>query len=97
LLSCQAHHHEHRFIISGEELYKVGRTGDLMRHLQQNSKGDILECAILVNAEKLIEAQKIVLYTLRETFTPRTDIGRNYFAGDIDCMIQTIYDILRNL
>jgi uncharacterized C2H2 Zn-finger protein len=86
---------EREFLATGELLYKVGRTRDVMQRFKQYPKGSQLNFVMYVSEDNILGAEKIILCAFRDTFKHRTDIGKEYFEGDILDMVQTVINILQ--
>lgn len=82
--------HEREFLVSGEELYKIGRTEDIIRRFQEFPKGSQLKFMIDVPTDKVVNMETKILRIFRKKYTQREDIGTEYFAGNIKCMMQSI-------
>lgn len=77
-----------RFVVSKEPVYKAGRCEAFDKRIDRYEKGfRILYFCICADQK---QTEQRMLSTFRSLFTPRTDIGSEFFEGDIDAMIVEI-------
>ena len=62
--------------------FKIGRSDALLNRLAAYPKGSALITCIAVRDS--VAAEALLLRHFDAVFAPRRDIGREYFAGDID-------------
>ena len=84
--------HEREFINKNEYIIKIGRTNNIAKRFLQYPKGSRLVFSIYVNPTDLINMEKQLLYKFGGVFRARTDIGREYFEGDVNEMIKAIVE-----
>ena len=84
--------HEREFINKNESVIKIGRTNNIAKRFLQYPKGSRLVFSIYVNPTDLINMEKQLLYKFGGVFRARTDIGREYFEGDVNEMIKAIVE-----
>ena len=82
---------ELRFIRTGENIYKVGKTTRGYDRIKEYAKGSRL--LLFMNVSNCHEMEKLILIHLSLNFNKRTDIGREYFEGDHRSMIELIKSI----
>ena len=81
---------EREFIRSGENVYKIGRTSHHPnQRLGKYPKDSELHIIVSVNDD--LESENILLKIFRKKFTRRSDIGAEYFQGDVKIMKEIIY------
>lgn len=81
---------EREFIKTKENIYKIGKSRqENCRRINSYPKGSMLYFIIAVNDCDVIE-QKIIK-SFKKKFTHKTDIGNEYFNGDIKIMISTMF------
>ena len=81
---------EREFIKTEEPIYKIGKSKQLnLGRFSQYPNGSILYFQLVVpDCDKL---EKILIHKFKDKYFQRTDIGREYFQGDIFKMIDDIY------
>ena len=81
---------EREFIKTGEPIYKAGKSKQLnLGRFSQYPKGSTLYFQLIVpDCDKL---ERIILYKFKGKYIQRTDIGIEYFQGDVIKMIDDIY------
>jgi hypothetical protein len=87
--------HEREFINKNESVIKIGRTNNIAKRFLQYPKGSRLVFSIYVNPTDLINMENQLLYKFGGVFRARTDIGREYFEGDVNEMIKAIVEDLQ--
>lgn len=81
---------EREFIRSGENIYKIGRTSHHPnQRLGKYPKDSELHIIVSVNDD--LDSENILLKIFRKKFTRRSDIGAEYFQGDVKIMKEIIY------
>lgn len=80
------------FIRTGEDIYKVGRTSNLMRRFYEYPKGSRLLFSQYVDDD--VSAERKVLAALRTRFTSKTDYGSEYFEGELPEMVREVVAVL---
>jgi len=78
---------EREFAERGTPIYKVGRTTNINRRFSQYPKGS--EMLLSVRVGQVNETEKQLLGIFRTDYIARTDIGSEYFEGDVLSMMQT--------
>jgi len=84
---------EREFIASGEPIYKLGRTKNVVTRFSQYPKGS--EFWAFHRVDQVNETEYHLLKLFREIYIQRTDIGREYFEGDVNLMMQTLLQTLQ--
>lgn len=86
---------EREFIKTEENIYKIGKTKKTIKHrLKQYPKNSKL--IISKNVKNCDVAEKILILEFKKQFAQRKDIGREYFEGDIDDMINLFNNVALN-
>ena len=76
-----------------EDVYKIGRTKNMKNRLQQYPKGSEFITTMKVNDQRMCE--RVLLYTFKDKFKQREDMGNEYFEGNLDQMKSVLCDIAR--
>lgn len=81
---------EREFVRANEDVYKIGKTKTSSAHarIKQYPKDSVLFYTEAVR--NCDEMESLLLNELSRTFKRRTDIGREYFEGDPEKIINTI-------
>ena len=79
---------EREFLHKNEDLYKIGRTGNLAKRICDYPKGSIVHFAI--HSKNLIYDENEIYNIFCIKFKARPDIGKEYFEGNIRVMSDTI-------
>lgn len=82
--------HEREFINKNVFIIKLGRTNSIIKRYPQYPKGSRLIFALYTNSKDLVQVENALLHKFRDVFKARTDIGKEYFEGDVDEMINII-------
>jgi len=77
---------EREFIRSEQPVYKMGITKTLYNRMGQYPKGSIIICVMPIDGDP----ETLCLHRFREIFIARTDIGSEYFQGNIDEMVKLL-------
>jgi hypothetical protein len=77
------------FINSGESIYKLGKTRNPKTRLSSYPNGS--RVYLLTKCVDCDKTEKDLLEKFRDKFVHKTDIGKEYFGGDVDCMIKEIF------
>jgi hypothetical protein len=86
---------EREFINTKENIYKVGRTKmDNLKRFNQYPKQSALLFHMICN--NCVYSEALVIKEFKDKFKQRTDIGNEYFEGDLKLMIEIIYSIIKN-
>lgn len=80
------------FLKHQEPVYKIGRSDNVLCRMRQYPRGSKLIFAQYVHDDCLLE--KHVLNHLTGHFKARTDIGSEYFEGDVQQLIAHVQTIL---
>lgn len=84
---------EREFINSTENIYKIGKTKQTnVDRFKQYSKGSILIFHMLSTNCSADEYRIIQLFKTK--YVQRTEIGSEYFSGNIDNMMRDMFDIV---
>ena len=82
---------EREFIKTNENIYKIGKTKqEFGKRFKNYPNGSKLFLHLYVKNVDVFEKTLIDLFGLE--FKKRSDIGYEYFEGDVDCMKKLIYD-----
>ena len=76
-----------------EDIYKIGRTKNMKNRLSQYPKGSEFITTMKVNDQRMCE--RVLLYTFKDKFKQREDMGNEYFEGNLDQMKSVLCDIAR--
>lgn len=79
---------EREFIKTGEEIYKIGKTINPKNRLSSYPKASVVYN--LTKFKDCHDTEKELLKLFETKFVKRTDIGKEYFEGDTDMMIDVI-------
>jgi hypothetical protein len=72
--------------------FKIGKSSTLLNRMRQYPKGSqVLTCVHVVNADA---AERALLAVFDAAFKRRTDVGREYFAGDPVAMQRLFWSVL---
>lgn len=83
------------FFHKNEPVYKVGRTANIINRMLQYPKGS--KVIFAVGTGDMFASELKVRTELSEHFINRTDIGREYYEGDVNRMLCTIWDTLKEI
>jgi hypothetical protein len=78
------------FLEQDEPVYEVGHTSDLCERLAQYPKESRLLFSVWI--EDTRESERQVYAVLNDFFLHRTDIGRNYYEGNLQRILRVIWD-----
>lgn len=81
-------------IIRSENVYKVGRTGDVMTRFKQYPNGSALLFTCQVDDQVACEAEAVS--ALRAEFVQRAELGREYFEGRLAAMMAVLLGLVPN-
>lgn len=84
---------QREFVNRNEPVYKVGRTGNIITRMLQYPKGS--EVVLAVCTCDMFASELKVRTELSDYFINRTDIGREYYEGDVNRMLNIIWDTLK--
>jgi hypothetical protein len=76
------------FIMQQRPVFKVGHTGEIMKRFSAYPKGSRLLFSCYCCDTKAMEER--ILKGMRACCTHRTDLGREWFEGDINCIMHLI-------
>jgi hypothetical protein len=84
---------EREFIKSRDDIFKVGRSGGIIRRMVRFPKGSSVRC--IVKVADAIEAKCEVLALLKmcKSLTHCIDIGEEYFRGNIETIIDIVTQV----
>jgi hypothetical protein len=86
--------HEREFVNSGNNIYKIGKTKSIKNRMSGYSKNsDILD---ITSVENCLEAERYLIYKFKDHYINRTDIGNEYFQGDVSSMVKLIHEYSLN-
>jgi hypothetical protein len=83
---------EREFITTKETIYKIGRSQNVSKRVAQYPKGS--ELMFTVKVIDVNQTETKLLSIFRDKFKVCKEIGREYFAGDVMCMVRTVIDII---
>ena len=86
--------HEREFMQTEQEVYKIGRTDNVARRFSQYPKGSRLLLSLY--SHDVMTAERELIRIFRNIFKSRKDIGREYFEGTSQPMIDAITAYIRN-
>lgn len=87
---------EREFIKTGEPIYKIGKTSQgYSKRVSQYPKNSVVVAITKVNDCNISEKNIIKCFNLK--FKRRTDIGLEYYEGDIDVMLDEFNKIVSNI
>ena len=78
--------HIREFILLGQPIYKIGRTGrDILKRINDYPKGSYLitHCTLPISCN----AEKLLINIFKSKFIQRKDYGNEYFEGNITDML----------
>jgi len=79
----------------GTNVYKVGRTFDIMKRQSQYTRGTVLYLSYKFVQGDIIELERLLLQWLRCKFQSRTDEGREYFEAPIRALMREFNEFVR--
>ena len=82
------------FLKHQEHVYKVGKTKNIMGRLRQYPRGSKLLFAQYVHDCDILE--NLVINYLSKIFKVRTEIGTEYFEGDVLEILKEVQTVLAN-
>lgn len=80
------------FLLQDIPIYKIGRTEDIIERYKQYPKGSILVYSCY--SDDIIRDENSIKKIFTEKFLKRSDIGVEYFEGDLSKMLIMIHDII---
>jgi len=87
---------EREFIKTYEKIYKIGKSKqENNKRINQYPKQSILLFQIVCNNSEQLERELIKIF--KNKYIQRKDIGNEYFEGDYEDMIKTIYFTRNNI
>lgn len=87
--------HTREFINSDQNIYKIGRTRNLTRRLKSYPKGS--QCLFSIQTNDEINDERNLIDIFKYSFIQRLDIGKEYFEGNIDKMMNIIENNLNEM
>jgi len=78
--------HEREFIKTGENIYKIGRSTNFKNRWGDYPKGSTLKYFSI--CDDSVKHEKILLKMYDKVFKQRTDIGSEYFEGNVLEMVK---------
>jgi hypothetical protein len=79
---------EREFVKSNEEIYKIGKTRSLTNRIGDYPKGSKLKLIYPCEGMDTIEKELLLLFD--EKFIRMVDVGREYFRGDLNVMVNLV-------
>lgn len=85
------------FIKSGENIYKIGRTNqnNFKRFYQYPKNSKIIFQMLCHPNVNLCKLEKNILFQLEKKYILRKDVGREYFEGDSEHIVDDIYNLIK--
>lgn len=80
---------EREFITSQQNVYKIGKTKDIIQRFKNYPKGSKLLCLSMCNDHHKSETN--LKNVFKQNFIHRQDIGQEYFEGDLYDVIDTFH------
>jgi hypothetical protein len=86
---------EREFIKTKEPIYKIGKTKqERLKRIKSYPNGsELLFYIVCNNCDKI---EKIIINKFKNHFIHKKEFGNEYFMGDYNSMIDTIYNIIRS-
>lgn len=75
------------------DIYKIGRTADVAKRFKQYPKGSQLLFSMKTMAPCAIETELMASFKIK--FTQRIEYGREYFEGDLNELVDAVYQHIR--
>lgn len=85
---------EREFINTGEDVFKIGCTQDLIKRFKQYPKGSIIKFSIMYSNYKMLEKKWINLLIKDRNITKRKDIGNEYFQCNYILLINKLIKVI---
>lgn len=85
---------EREFINTGEEVFKIGCTQDLIKRFKQYPKGSTIKFSIMYGNYKIMERKWINLLIKDKYIIKRKDIGNEYFQCNYIVLINNLIKII---
>ena len=82
------------FINSGKQIYKIGKTVNPVNRMGNYGKGCKVKIMYLV--EDCDKAEKEIIKLFNEQFILQSDIGREYYKGELKQMVRTMTEYFYN-
>jgi hypothetical protein len=84
---------EREFINSGDDIYRVGRSGNISQRMANHPKGSSLR--LILKVGNAVQAKHEVLSRLNtcKYLVNCTDIGEDYFQGNLDTIISIVTQV----
>lgn len=79
---------EREFINSGQNVYKIGMTENIVKRMRKLRKGKQLLLAIYTNNVRCVE--NYIFDKFAADFRARPDYGHGYFQGDVKAMMKAL-------
>jgi hypothetical protein len=88
---------EREFVKSGEQVYKVGRSANILKRMAQYPNGS--QVRMVINVNDSVKAEQEILSQLKKygDITHRKDIGAEYFQGHLCFIINTMSQVANML
>jgi hypothetical protein len=87
--------HEREFIKSKENIYKIGRTENIIERIKKYPKNSCY-CFVRKSNNMFIDENKLIKL-FKQIFNHLKEYGNEYFEGDIDNMIKIINNYFDNI
>jgi hypothetical protein len=86
---------EREFVKSDKEIYKLGKTRSLTNRMGDYPKGSKIKLVYPCNND-IDNVEKELIKRFDEQFEHQCDIGREYYKGDLDSMIQIVTSFINS-
>lgn len=83
---------EREFIKTDEDIYKIGKTINIKSRMPSYPKGSCLYLCFFCTTN-IHKVEKYLISEFDELFVKQTDIGHEYYEGDISLMIKKMLDV----
>jgi hypothetical protein len=83
---------EREFITTGQNVYKIVMTGNVVQRMGQYPKGSLL--LFTQYTDNVQSTERSLINMFNAEFKARQDIGSEYFQGDVKAMMTTIFNYI---
>lgn len=85
---------EREFIKLNENIYKIGRTKDIIKRYKQYPKNSIIIYSVMLKKYHELEKKWLMNLNQNKNIINRNDIGREYFEGDYIIIINELMQLI---
>lgn len=82
--------HIREFVNQNVDIYKIGRTDDIIRRFEEYPKGTVIKYCVFVHDTVLFERE--IIKQFKDKFMQRRYLGLEFFEGDLNSMGVVIQD-----